>query len=139
MVRLNKTSLQENKVKILHNQLNKVLGDMSQKDINTFLNSLLGTEERLMLAKRLAVVVMIEEGYSDYRIADILKLSATTVKKIKEKNGKSTYRDLAKSIKSNTAVYDTILKVVESLLTVGGIMPMRSGLDRYKYLNRKSD
>lgn len=53
-------------------------------EVEQFLNDFLTTEEKLMLSKRLAVVLLIVEGY-DYRlICNILKVSPTTVNTAKQ-------------------------------------------------------
>ncbi|GAG17297.1 unnamed protein product [marine sediment metagenome] len=48
-----------------------------------FLNSLLTNTEKLMLAKRLAMVVLIKEGISDSKIVETLKTTHATVEKMK--------------------------------------------------------
>src|SRR3989338_8970598 len=48
------------------------------------LKSLLTKTEQVMLAKRLAVIVLLDRGYSLYRIAKSLKVSPSTVARIKE-------------------------------------------------------
>jgi uncharacterized protein YerC len=132
MVRMNKNTLPDAKVRQLDKQLTRILGEMEQARISGFLEELLGPEERLMLAKRLAVLVMLKEGYSNFRIADTLKLSPTTITNIKTRQGQGSSIEGNRIRTNHTEAYIAILEIVDSLLTVGGIMPRRNGLDRYK-------
>ena len=54
-----------------------------ETDMLAFLSSLLSDTEKLMLAKRLALVVMIAEGISDSEISQGLHLSRVTVAKMR--------------------------------------------------------
>jgi len=54
----------------------------SQNEIQAFLADLLSPVERTMVAKRLAIAVFLEKGYSYNSIKNILKVSATTIAKI---------------------------------------------------------
>lgn len=84
-----------------------------------------------MLAKRLAVAVMVQEGYSLYRISNTLKVSPATAEKIKESIERNEYQHILSVLKKDKANYAIILEVIESILTVGGIMP-RYGKVRLK-------
>ena len=132
MVRINKNLLEDKVVKSLYKQLDKVLGELPPDKISVFLNGLIGPEERLMLAKRLAVIVMLKEGYSSYRIAETLKLSQSTIKNIQARRSGGAYVEVTKTLKNHLEAYRAILDIVDSLLHVGNIMPHRVGLDRYK-------
>ncbi len=65
--------------KKLENELLKmlevVLGRLSKNEMNSFLVSLLSSTERLMLAKRLAVIILLKQGLSENSIS--LKLGVT--------------------------------------------------------------
>ncbi len=53
-------------------------------DIKNFLNGLLTKTEKIMLAKRLAIAFLLNRGYIYRDISDVLKVSTTTVGRIKE-------------------------------------------------------
>ncbi|MDO8269100.1 MAG: helix-turn-helix domain-containing protein [Candidatus Levybacteria bacterium] len=59
-----------------------VLGKMNKNETNTFLFSLLSDTERLMLAKRLAIAVLLSEGVSQSSIAEVLCVTRETVNRI---------------------------------------------------------
>lgn len=136
MVRINKNALPDAQIKHLHKQLDRMISGIAPEKMGGFLQGLLGPEERLMLAKRLAVIVMLKEGYSDYRIAETLKLSPSTIHNIKVRQNKNSFAEVTKTITDHKETYIAILEIVDSLLHVGGILPHRNGLDRYKKLGR---
>jgi uncharacterized protein YerC len=123
MVRLNKDQLSQDQLDNIFLQLNNVLGKMSSKHTELFLSDLLGPEEKVMLAKRLAVVVMIKEGHSFYKISSTLKVSSGMVSKIKIKFSAGHFDKLLNFIEKDKKIYANLLNTIDSILTVGGIMP----------------
>ena len=123
MVRLNKVKLSQEQLDGIFTQLNNILGKLSSNETGLFLSDLLGLEEKVMLAKRLAVVVMIQEGYSTYKISNTLKVSSATANKIKQQFTIGYFDNLIKFLKGNKKVYKILLETIDSILTVGGIMP----------------
>jgi uncharacterized protein YciW len=134
MVRINKNELPRAKVKQLLKQLDHMISLSTPEKVSDLLQSLLGPEERLMLAKRLAVLVMIKEGYSHYRIAHALKLSPSTVQNIKDRQNANTLNKTTETLAQHAEIYNDLVEIIDSLLHVGGIMPHRTGLDRYRHL-----
>lgn len=132
MVRVNKNKLPKNDQDNLFRQLNVILGKLSTSNADIFVQELLGPEERLTIAKRLAVIVMLQEGYSLYRISDTLKISSSTADRIFDNLEDGHYEGLTSLLRQNKTDYASILNVIESIFTVGGIMPSRAGLDRYR-------
>jgi len=123
MVRLNKVKLSQEQLDEIFTQLNNTLGKLSSKRTGLFLSDLLGLEERVMLAKRLAVIVMIQEGYSIYKISNTLKVSSAMASKIRLQFNTNHFDNLIKFLKGNKKGYQILLKTIDSILTVGGIMP----------------
>lgn len=123
MVRLNKNKLPEKLLKKLFAQLEKVIGGLDKDQAGVFLYALLGKEERVMLAKRLAIVVMLNEGYSMYRVSRTLKVSPSTVEKVQSALARGVYDDLLPLLAKNPVNYKVIIDIIETLLSVGGVMP----------------
>lgn len=68
----------------LRNQLELVLTKISKaEEMKFFLEALLTKTEKLMLAKRLALVVLLQEDLSDSKIAEALHLTRITVSKMR--------------------------------------------------------
>ena len=135
MVRLNKNHLTDTQLNKLFSQLNQTPSDLSPTETNLFLSDLLGKEERIMLAKRLGIIVLLIEGYSLYKIARILKVSSATAKKIKLALDNGNLDNILKSLGKNKQDYFTILSTIDSILHLGGILPHYNGLDRHKHLH----
>lgn len=134
MVRLNKTQLTHTQLTALYKQLDNALGKISSKETTNFLSELLGYEERIMLAKRLAVIVLLVEGKSLYQISELLKVSSATGDTIKRKLIRGDYNHILKILGKSKKDYFAILKVLDEILHLGGILPHYNGLDRYKYI-----
>lgn len=58
----------------------------NENDVFDFLEDLLSPAEKIMLAKRLAVAVLLEKGWTYPEISSTLKVSTATVNTIKQKN-----------------------------------------------------
>lgn len=61
----------------------EVLGKLTRKEeIETFLSDFLSPTEYMMLAKRLAIVLLLSRGYNYEEIGNLLKVSSETVGRI---------------------------------------------------------
>ena len=89
-----------------------------------------------MIAKRLAVVIMLEQELSYNQIADILHISTTTASNIDHRLRNGGVKKIVNILKKNDDSYADIIDLIESILSVGGIMPSRAGLDRYRGIPR---
>ncbi|MCK4918439.1 MAG: helix-turn-helix domain-containing protein [Candidatus Pacebacteria bacterium] len=74
----------------------KLETNSSAKD---FINDLLGEEEKIVLAKRLAIIFMLQENISWYRISRLLKVSPSTVRKIVIDIDLKKYENILKIVK----------------------------------------
>lgn len=61
----------------------KVIADLHyESEINEFLDDFLSPPEKVMLAKRLSIALMLAKGYGYEIIADILKVTPSTIAKV---------------------------------------------------------
>ncbi len=134
MVRLNKNKLSPQQLEGLFQQFNKTLGRLSDQKTGDFISELLGKEERIMLAKRLAIIILLLENKSLYQIGNILKISPTTAEKIKYKLDAGEFQHIVTFLGKDKKEYFSILETLDSILHLGGILPHYNGLDRYKGL-----
>ncbi|MEA1929525.1 MAG: Trp family transcriptional regulator [Patescibacteria group bacterium] len=115
----------------------KTAGENSSRRL---IGELFTPTERIMLAKRLAAVVMIQRGYSCYRITKTLKISSSTTSRFyrQVKLGKFDYlaKLLTGSSAKNKRERARIDITLEQLLR-GGLSP-RVGKSRWQYLNKQS-
>lgn len=83
MPHVSRRKLKKETEKELIDSLQVVLTKISTKDsMDVFLTALLSSTEKLMLAKRLAIVVFLKENLSDSQIADLLYVTRETVNRI---------------------------------------------------------
>jgi len=127
----------KNKVsKRIDNQLIKALEDaFGSKKYKGLMNLLFTRTEKIMLAKRLAVIAMIGEGIPTSQIVKILKISPTTV---------ARYIDIAhKGINEPTRHKSEPKKVGRKkrnpLYTCFGLLPPIVGPGRWDFLYKVSD
>lgn len=135
MVHLNKHKISEKLLVDLFTRLNETIARLDERQAGLFLNDLLGEEERVMLAKRLGIVVMIMEGYSMYRISRTLKVSPSTVEKIHTAIQQGAFSNVVPALKKNKLNYMAIVEIIDSILTVGGVMPHYGQSHMYKKRN----
>jgi Trp operon repressor len=85
MVRVSKRRLKENALLRLHERFAHVIADTrTLQGGKQLLEELLTPSERVMLAKRLAIIFMLLEDVSPYYIAQILKVSTSTTQRIQK-------------------------------------------------------
>ena len=95
-----------------------------KKFLSLVMNELFTETEKIMLAKRLAIVLMLSSKTPQHRVVEILKVSPTTVAKTSLGIEIGRYKSILKiSSKEKT----DIEKIVWNILTAGGIMPPRHG------------
>ena len=96
-LKLNK-KVQEDILKNLFISISKINKDELSK---VFLEDLLTRTEKIVLAKRLAIALLLESGRSYSEIKDIVKVSASTISTVNNSlnNGKG-YREIIKKLHS---------------------------------------
>ena len=109
----------------IFSKLITVLGHArNHKDLACELNELLTETEKIMLAKRLAIILMLDGDIPQHRIAEALSVSTSTVTRFSLNLEKGRY-DFIRNISKKDKL--DIEKIIWLLLTVGGIMPPRAG------------
>ncbi len=138
MVHINRNELSKEDLDGLFSQFDTFLSKLDYGATSTLLNELLGREERITLAKRLAVVILLHEGVSEYTSAKVLKLSPTTTGRIAEDMERGTYKKTIALLQKDKRDYVSLLDTIDSILHLGGLLPHRIGLERYRSLNKYS-
>lgn len=123
MVNVSKVPLSKRKLAELFAQLNGAIGRLDSRKSELFLASFLGPEEKIMLAKRLAAIIMLHHGQSLYRVADALKVSPTTAKNYKRALQQGTYDELFRALQKRKASYVELIETIDSILHLGGALP----------------
>ena len=133
MVRLNKSKLSNTQLNKLSKQFTQLITSSKEDQTITVFDSLLGKEEKIMIIKRLAVIILLVEGKTLYSISRAVKVSPATAKKLKLDIERGKYDELLRVIGKNKKEYFSILETIDNILHLGGILPHYNGLDRYRF------
>src|SRR3989344_5978957 len=91
-----------------------------KKSLSLLIDEILTTTEKIMLAKRLAVILMLSGNTPQHKIADALKVSPTTVVKISLGIEIGKFDSILKISKSERADMEKILeKILETIKLIG--------------------
>lgn len=131
MTHISKHQLKPEHLEQLFLQLGKTTSLLTKQSAPNFFNELLGPEEKIMLAKRLAAIVMCIEGNSPYRISQLLHMSPSTTERIKLNYQVGKYLHIEKMLTKHKADYAEFWKTLEVVLRAG-MPPMGRG--RWKSL-----
>ncbi len=88
------------------------------------INELLTETEKLMLAKRIAIVLLLNANTPQSSIADILKVSTSTIAKTSLKMEQGRYRFILNTSKKDK---DDFERIIYDIMTVGGLMRPKVG------------
>lgn len=110
-------------------ELAKVLSRVKGRENMVLLTTLFTSEEKIMFSKRIAVLSMLYEGVSMYRISQVLKMSLSTVIRMKRNYKKGQYDPLIRALEKNKKDREKFWKTLELILGAG--LPPR-GKGRWK-------
>ena len=96
------------------------------------LDQFLTKTEKIMFAKRLAIIALLSRGASTSLIAEALAMSPSTAEKMLLKFENGYYNHIVTDGLGKKDIWD----ILESIFTVGGIMPPKVGKDRWKRFNQ---
>lgn len=109
----------------IQERLNEIFHDYfislkSRLDVEEYLQSLLSPTEHKMLAKRLAIAVLISRGYNTEEVDQLLKVSKSTVNSVQRQmmSGASGYKKAVKHIQESSSREKLWLSIEQLLLSV---------------------
>lgn len=129
MTNVSKKFLSEKDLVGLFKQMDKIIAKLNINTSSHFLSELLGPEERIMIAKRLAAVAMYAEGNTSYRVWQLLHMSPTTAERIRCDYEMGRYLQTVNFMKKHKQDYEEFWEVLDVILRAG--MPPR-GRGRWK-------
>jgi|SRR3990167_3896052 len=88
--------------------------------------------EREMFAKRFAVIAMLDKRMPVSVIAKVLKMSPVTIETMAAKYEAGRYEWVLKSALGKKDIWE----IIESIITVGGVMPPKTGKGRWKHWDK---
>ena len=131
MPHVSKKKLKSDALLSLHKRFTDSFVRLNTTDqVSQFLDELLTDTERLMIGKRLAIICMLSEGISTYRIEQTLRVSISTVIDMKRKYQDCQY-DFIESLYKQKKNHKDFWKDIDTILRLG-MPPMGRG--RWKWL-----
>ena len=132
MPHISKRKLEDKYVKDLFLEIVSVFEKAGKRgELKEVLNQLLTSTEKIMLAKRLAVISMLSQNIPVHDIALSLAMSPSTTDIMSLRFEVGSYDHVIKSGLKKTDIVD----IINMIQTVGGLMPLRSGKGRWKSLD----
>ena len=130
MPHISSRKLKKEHLQKLYNEFSSALEKSARKSwIKFFLNDFLTRTEKIMLAKRFAVIYLLSKNIPITYIAEALCMSPTTIFRMSFKYDIGKYSSLLKIIDNENKDIWTIL---EKILKAG--LPPRAGRGRWKFL-----
>lgn len=123
MTNISKQALNTKQEQVLFKQISSLFADKSASEIHKLLSDLLGLEEKIMLAKRLAIIILLDRQKTSYFIASTLHVSSATVTRIDALYKNGEYVHIASLFRKKTISINTILENLDTILHLGGILP----------------
>ena len=111
----------------------------TKKDARVLVNELLSQTERVMLAKRLAVVVLLTRGYSFTQIEGALGVTRQTSVRLWKEVKRGKYEKVVRYARRNTKHFRNESTIEAFIRVVRIVAPPRSGHRRWKSLDALSD
>ena len=103
--------------KIYTELLNHITAKGSEKDRALLCSDLLTPTERIMLAKRLAIICMLGEGYPFEEIQEVLRVSPSTVGRLWSAMQNGKYTQIIRIIRKRK-LSNSIVGFIETLLSI---------------------
>ena len=138
MPHVSKNKLDQATIYKISDKLFKVISRLKhEKEVSQFFSDLLTKTERVMLAKRLAVVIMLESNYPFRIISQALKVSESTISAMKDRfdRGGDGYRLVIKRLEKEKFWKD-FFKSIEKILQPDFLPPI-VGKGRWRHLYQK--
>ena len=101
----------------------KTLAELKNPDdVENFIKDILSPTERIMLAKRLAIAILLSKNYTYENIDNILKVSSPTIMNVSYylKNGEGGYQKIVDNILKTQKREELMDKIEELLLQLSG-------------------
>ena len=130
MPHVSSKKLKKEHLQKLYNEFSSALEKSAKKSwIKFFLNDFLTHTEKIMLAKRFAVIYLLSKDVPDSYIAESLCMSPATISRMSLKYDIGKYSSLLRTVKKEDR---DIWKILEKILRAG--LPPIAGRGRWKFL-----
>lgn len=123
MANVSKRALDSKLYERLLQQLSAALSQETATATSQILTDLLGPEEQTMLAKRLAAIILLQQGHSIYKTAATLHISPATAQRIKTNLENQHYDNVTQLLQTNRSLLRDLLETLDSILHLNGLLP----------------
>ena len=130
MPHISSKKLKKEHLQKLYDEFSAALEKSAKKSwVKFFLNDFLTRTEKIMLAKRFAVIYLISQEVPSSYISEALCMSPATIARMSLKYDIGKYHSILKTITNENK---DIWKILEKILKAG--LPPRAGRGRWKFL-----
>jgi uncharacterized protein YerC len=116
----------------LFREFSRLFANSGEQTITHLFLELFTESEQIMFVKRVGIILMLREDYSNYAIAKILKVSPTTVSTIQKNYLAGEYKQLVTATSKVAFDSDKFWKIFDLVLGVG--LPARAGNGRWNHI-----
>lgn len=117
MPHISKHAIAENVIRELEERVIAVISDTGSKTRNRIFKEILTKTERLMIAKRLAMIYLVQKDTATHTISEMLKVSPSTVARFEDKLERKHFTHTASWVKNHTAM-NKVLKLIFDLAAI---------------------
>ncbi len=117
MPHVSKHAIAEKVLHELENRITAVLSDTGLKARNKIFKEILTRTERLMIAKRLTMIYLIQKGIPTHTVGEMLKVSPSTVARFENALEQGHFSHTASWVKNHTAM-NKVLKLIFDLAAI---------------------
>lgn len=145
MTQVSRFPLPKHLEKQMHRAIRKAFADLRTEDeVEAFLDDLLSPTEKIMLAKRLAIAILLDQGYDQRTIHEVMKTSVTTVNTVNYwlKNNGNGYRNILAKFKAQKEwheVKEGIADVLKTFFSANRQFRKMHGLEYPKEVTPRDD
>ncbi|NQV88143.1 MAG: hypothetical protein HQ402_01120 [Parcubacteria group bacterium] len=103
--------------------INLIASTKNKNKLQSLMKGLLTYTEKIMIAKRLAIIIMLQEDITEYEICHALKISSSTVGRIADNLEKGLYKGVTdgyKNKKQKKEFWDFAEKIIQAGLPPQG-------------------
>lgn len=133
MVNVSEKGLSSKMITRLFKQFARVATSTNSQRANAFFIGFFTEKEHIVFAKRMAIILMLYEGYSHRSIAQLLSASRMTVVSIAEQYEEGKYDAVIHVVARNKEEREKMWQTIDLVLRAG--LPLR-GKDRWKWLDK---
>ncbi len=117
MPHISKHAVAEKVVREIEDRIIAVLSDTGSKTRTKIFKEILTKTERLMIAKRLAMIYLAQKGTATHTISETLKVSPSTVARFENRLEQNHFKHTASWVKSH-APMNKVLKLIFDLAVI---------------------